>query len=180
MTHLSPAPPESAAQPSLTIVPYSDPQARRLTQALHLEQLATYGFADDPDDTPEEQFHPPQGLFVITHRDGIAVGCGGVRLLDANTAEIKRMYVAAVARGQGLGRHILEHLERHAASSGASRILLETGARNHAALALYRRCGYVPVPSYAPGRNPAVNRAMHRVLSQDRACPATRDTGGTP
>ncbi|WP_331753075.1 GNAT family N-acetyltransferase (plasmid) [Streptomyces sp. NBC_00637] len=179
MTHLSPAPPESAALPSLTIVPYSNPQARRLTQALHLEQLATYGFADDPDDTPEEQFHPPRGLFVIAHRKGVSVGCGGVRLLDANTAEIKRMYVAAAARGQGLGRHILEHLEHHAASCGASRILLETGARNHAALALYQRCGYVPVPSYAPGRNPDVNRAMHKDLPQEHACPPTRDAGAT-
>ncbi|MBC7267726.1 GNAT family N-acetyltransferase [Streptomyces albogriseolus] len=165
MTHLIPAPPGPAAPASLTIVPYSDPQARRLTRALHLEQLATYGFADDPDDTPEEQFHAPQGLFLVAHRNGIAVGCGGVRLLDASTAEIKRMYVAASARGQGLGRHILEQLEHQAASSGASRILLETGYRNRAALALYQRCGYVPAPSYVPGRNPDVNRAMLKVLA---------------
>jgi GNAT superfamily N-acetyltransferase len=165
MSHLSPALPGPAAPPSLTPVPYSDPRARRLIQALHLGQLATYGFADDPDDTPEQQFAPPHGLFVIAHRHEIPVGCGGFRLLDTHTAEIKRMYVASLARGRGLGRRILEHLEHLAASSGASRIILETGYRNSAALALYRQCGFLPTPPYVPGRNPEVNRAMLKVLT---------------
>jgi hypothetical protein len=49
MTH-----PPAAASPAwvLTAVAYDSPDARRLTQALHREQLATYGFADDPADTP--------------------------------------------------------------------------------------------------------------------------------
>ncbi|MFC5204127.1 GNAT family N-acetyltransferase [Streptomyces kaempferi] len=92
-------------------VSYGHPDARRLTQALYREQVAAYGFGDDPADTPVAHFDPPHGLFLIAHRDGVAVGCGGIRLLDANTAEIKRMYVAQTARGQGLGRHILQSLE---------------------------------------------------------------------
>lgn len=36
----------------LTAVSYASPDARRLTRALHWEQFATYGFADDPADTP--------------------------------------------------------------------------------------------------------------------------------
>ncbi|MFF2132898.1 hypothetical protein ACFVW1_47740 [Streptomyces olivochromogenes] len=41
----------------------------------------------------------------------MALGCGGIRLLDCDTAEIKRMYVAETARGQCRGRHILKRLE---------------------------------------------------------------------
>jgi GNAT superfamily N-acetyltransferase len=161
----------SVAQPSesarlLREVPYDHPDARRLTQALYREQIATYGFADDPTDTPVTHFDPPHGLFLIAHRHGVPVGCGGIRLLDENTAEIKRMYVAQTARGQGLGRHILQSLEDQAASRGATQIVLETGVSNHGALALYQNSGYRPRLSYVPGRDPLVNHALTKQLGE--------------
>ncbi|MEU8984683.1 GNAT family N-acetyltransferase [Streptomyces sp. NPDC048309] len=150
--------------PSVTAAPYDHPDARRLTQALRAEQHTLYGFADDPDATPEAEFDPPAGLFLIAHVGDEAVGCGGVRLLDEHTAEIKRMYVSGEARGHGIGRYLLLCLERHAASRGATRIMLETGRRNTAALALYHRAGYLPCPSYVAGRDARVNRAMTKLL----------------
>src|SRR5262245_58948564 len=47
-----------------------------------------------------------RGTFLILRRDGVPVGCGALRLLDAETAEFKRMYVAPSVRGQGLGRRL--------------------------------------------------------------------------
>ncbi|WP_051792233.1 GNAT family N-acetyltransferase [Streptomyces sp. NRRL F-5527] len=158
------APAEIRLTPSVTAAPYDHPDARRLTQALRAEQLGLYGFADDPDTTPEADFDPPRGLFLIAHLAQEAVGCGGVRLLDEHTAEIKRMYVSGEARGHGIGQYLLEHLERHAVSRGVTRIMLETGRRNTAALALYRRTGYLPCPSYVAGRDHRVNRAMIKPL----------------
>ncbi|MEV7465420.1 GNAT family N-acetyltransferase [Streptomyces kronopolitis] len=155
--------------PSVSAVPYDHPDARRLTQALRAEQLGLYGFADDPDTTPEADFDPPHGLFLIARIGDDPVGCAGVRLLDDHTAEIKRMYVSGEARGHGIGRYLLQHLEQHAVSRGATRIMLETGRRNTAALALYRRTGYAPCPPYVPGRDHAINRAMTKSL--DSASP---------
>ncbi|MEV6581394.1 GNAT family N-acetyltransferase [Streptomyces sp. NPDC051582] len=151
-------------RPSVSSAPYDHPDARRLTQALHAEQHTLYGFADDPDATPEADFDSPAGLFLIARVGDEAVGCGGVRLLGEHTAEIKRMYVSGVARGHGIGRYLLEHLEQHAASRGATRIMLETGRRNTAALALYHRAGYLLCPSYVAGRDPRVNRALTKVF----------------
>lgn len=74
------------------------------------------------------------------------------------------MYVSDQARGHGIGRYLLENLERHAASRRVTRIMLETGRRNTAALALYRRTGYLPCPSYVAGRDRQVNRAMTKPL----------------
>lgn len=167
MTSVPAAPHAPAAirlTPSATAAPYDHPDARRLTQALRAEQLGLYGFADDPDTTPETDFDPPRGLFLLAHVGKKTVGCGGVRLRDEHTAEIKRMYVSSDARGHGIGRYLLDHLERHAASRGATRIMLETGQRNTAALILYHRAGYLPCPSYVPGRDPRVNRAMTKSL----------------
>jgi hypothetical protein len=53
MTHPLPA---TAPAWTLTAVSYGSPDARSLTRALYREQLATYGFADDPADTPFEEF----------------------------------------------------------------------------------------------------------------------------
>ncbi|GAB2793437.1 GNAT family N-acetyltransferase [Streptomyces daliensis] len=166
MTQPSSAPPCRSAEPSLTVVPYSHPEARRLTWELHAEQASVYGFADAPDDTPARDFELPRGLFVIarTHGASEAVGCGGWRLLTPQTAEIKRMYVAASARGQGLGRQILSFLEDEAAAHGVTQLVLETGARNHSALTLYRNSGYLPRTPYVSGRDTSVNRAMTKTL----------------
>ncbi|WP_103528869.1 GNAT family N-acetyltransferase [Streptomyces sp. SM12] len=153
------------ANPVLSAVPYGHPDARSLTRALRAEQLSLYGFADDPDATSAVVFDgSTDGRFLVAYVDGEPVGCGGVRRLDTRTAEIKRMYAVAHARGHGVGRGILEHLERHAASFGATEVLLETGRRNTAALALYRRAGYEPCRSYVPGRDLRVNRAMTKRL----------------
>ncbi|MFE5142329.1 hypothetical protein ACFRDV_32480 [Streptomyces fagopyri] len=56
------------------------------------------------------------------------------------------------------------NLELHAVGRGATRIVLETGRRSTAAIALYQRVGYLPYPSYVVGRDPRVNRAMTKPL----------------
>lgn len=70
------------------------------------------------------------------------------------------MYV----RPGALGRQILQLLEGNARDQGLDHMQLETGALNRAALALYARHGYSSIPSYREGRNPEINRALHRAL----------------
>ncbi|WP_327391449.1 GNAT family N-acetyltransferase (plasmid) [Streptomyces microflavus] len=144
---------------------YDDPGVQQLLLGLHDEQRSMYGFADDPADTPASQFAPPHGLFLLVQdEEGQALGCGGWRLLGAQTAEIKRMYVRPDARTQSVGREILLRLEADAKLNSARSMQLETGVANNAALALYRTQGYVPIASYRPGRNPDVNRALRKAL----------------
>jgi len=80
--------------------------------------------------------------FVVAYRDSAPVGCGAMRRLDATTAELKRMYVIPAARGEGIGRAVLEALEAEARKLGIERLVLETGTRQDAALHLYRRSGF--------------------------------------
>jgi GNAT superfamily N-acetyltransferase len=152
---------------TIAAVSYASPDARGLTQALHQEQMATYGRADDPEATEAAEFQPPRGVFLLaTHADGTAAACGGWRTVGPSRAEIKRMYVAPAARGHGLGRQILEALEGDARRHGMNEAILETGVNNSAALALYTRCGYTLVPPYAAGRDPRINRALSKPLGQ--------------
>ena len=82
-------------------------------------------------------------------RDGDAVvAVGAIQAVDADTAEIKRMYVVPTARGKGYGRAMLGALERDAAARGHTRTRLETGSYLPVALGLYRSAGYRAIPAY--------------------------------
>ena len=89
-----------------------------------------------------------RGIFLVVYRAGMPVGCGALRLLDVETAELKRMYVRPIARGSGLGRRLLAALEAQARALGARRLVLETGIRQTAALAFYRTMGFQPIPLF--------------------------------
>ena len=88
------------------------------------------------------------GAFLVAYREDRPVGCGAVRLIDPATAELKRMYVEPERRGEGIGRALVDALEAEARRLGATRVVLETGIRQTAALALYARCGFTPIPLY--------------------------------
>ncbi len=93
-----------------------------------------------------------RGAFLIVYQEGSPVGCGALRLLEAETAELKRMYVSPSARGRGLGRRLVAALEAEARALGVRRLVLETGVRQAAALALYRAAGFHPIPLYGEYR----------------------------
>ena len=89
-------------------------------------------------------------------RDGVIVAGAfspalvGIAGLERETRHKRRhratlwgMYVAAEARGQGVGRALVDELVRAArASSGLEQILLTVKAHNEPAIALYKKLGF--------------------------------------
>jgi GNAT superfamily N-acetyltransferase len=94
------------------------------------------------------EFTPPHGVFLIARLDGQAVGCGAVRTLDADVAEIKRMWVDSGVRGLGIGRRLLAALEGAAAELACRTVRLDTAAYLTEALPLYVSAGYAEIPAY--------------------------------
>lgn len=121
----------------------------RLIAALNVELEATF---------PEpganhfslggEQVEAGNGAFLVAYLDNVAVGCGAVRRLDAVTAELKRMYVDPSVRGRGIGRALVESLEREARLLGVTKVVLETGTRLARAIKLYEAMGYARIPLF--------------------------------
>jgi GNAT superfamily N-acetyltransferase len=105
-----------------------------------------------------------RGSFLVAYADGGPIGCGAVRRLDSGTAELKRMYVAPSARGQGIGRALLSALEQEARTLGAVRLVLETGTRQEAALALYRRAGFAVIPAFGEYLDSPTSVCMGKAL----------------
>jgi len=97
----------------------------------------------------ESAFDGPGTAWVVLYDDGAPVGCGGLRPIDSRTAEIKRMFVTAAARGRGHGRTLLTDLERRAREAGYERVRLYTTEVLGEARALYDEAGYghVDAPS---------------------------------
>ncbi len=65
---------------------------------------------DMPKAGPDE-LNPPNGSFIVGYEDGIAICCGGIKRLDQEACELKRMYVIPEARGRGVARMLLAALE---------------------------------------------------------------------
>lgn len=125
------------------------PTAAALISALNAELDARYPeaganhFRLDP-----EEVAPGRGAFVVAYSDATAVGCGAIRRLDRDVAEVKRMYVLPAKRGQGIAATVLAALESEARKLGLRRLVLETGVRQPEALALYRRAGFLEIPLF--------------------------------
>jgi putative acetyltransferase len=127
----------------------ASPVSRALIAELNEELAGVYTepgathFRLDP-----EEIGDGRGVFLVIYRNGTPVGCGALRLIEPGTAELKRMYVAPAARGAGLGRRLLLALETEARALRVRRLVLETGIRQAAALALYHSNGFQPIPLY--------------------------------
>lgn len=98
-----------------------------------------------------------RSLWVLARNEkGDATGCGAIRPLTENIAELKRMFSDRSA--PGVGKALLSFLETSAKNMGYTEIWLETRHVNHKAVNFYKNNGYVLIENYGPyiGRDEAV------------------------
>ncbi|WP_347173112.1 GNAT family N-acetyltransferase [Polaribacter uvawellassae] len=79
---------------------------------------------------------------VLVYLETIPVGCGAIKHFDADTVEVKRMFVNKKQRGKGIAVKILNELEKWAKELGYKKVILETGERQVEAVKLYQKCNY--------------------------------------
>jgi GNAT superfamily N-acetyltransferase len=99
----------------------------------------------------EQHYDARGGCFELIEAGGEVVGVVGWRPAGDGVIELKKLYLAARARGHGLGRRAVERVIAAARAAGARAIVLETATRLTEANALYRRLGFVPVQGAAAG-----------------------------
>ena len=94
---------------------------------------------------PKEDF-----VFAYIHTSQVFVAeqekeAAGILVLQqkGNTAEIMNVAVAEKARGQGIGRQLVEHAIEQAKEKSTKQLIVCTGNSSLPALALYKRCGFV-------------------------------------
>jgi GNAT superfamily N-acetyltransferase len=134
--------------------PVNTPVAAALWRAYYTEVSDRYyllheGRRTDPAELEREiaartgaELAPPAGQLLVARYDGDPAGSAGVRLLNATTAELTRVFLHKEMRGRGGARLLVTAAEDAARALGAGELILDTRNDLVEARALYARLGY--------------------------------------
>jgi ribosomal protein S18 acetylase RimI-like enzyme len=116
--------------------------------------LCFQGFAQELAALPGA-YAPPRGCLLLAER-GEAVGCVALRPFAPGVGEVKRLYVRAQARGDGVGRLLALAVVERARALGYRELKLDTLASMRQAQSLYRSLGFRPCAPYYDNPLPGV------------------------
>ena len=140
-----------------------DPRVLALLDELTSE-LALSGYT--PDQTfgySVEQLERTGVQLVGVAVAGRLVGVGGLEL-QGDVGELKRFFVSPAHRGKGVADAVLAALLDIARDHDVAVVRLETGDKQQAAIAFYRRHGFAEIPRFGPYVNSATSYCMERRL----------------
>ena len=96
----------------------------------------------------EAVYGPPGGRILLAVADGAAAGCVGLRPLEDDCCELKRLYVRPAFRGTGIGRALALAAIDAARALGYGRIRIDTLPQMGAARKLYASLGFREIEPY--------------------------------
>ena len=142
-----------SAAPHFGEIAPDDPRADDVRALLerHLEFARRNSPPEDTHALDVDGLVEPGVTFFSFRREGELLGVGALKELDHRHAEVKSMHTVEAARGQGIGRAMVDHLVEVARERGFSRVSLETGsgAVFAPARALYAAAGFEPCEPFA-------------------------------
>jgi len=90
------------------------------------------------------KYAAPDGRLLLAWKGPAVVGCAALRRVDESTCEMKRVYVRPDARGESLGRRLVESILAEARAAGYARICLDVLPEFSAAQRIYESLGFQP------------------------------------
>lgn len=94
------------------------------------------------------QYSPPDGRLLLAYSEEQPAGCVGLRRLDGDICEMKRLYVKPPFRSSKVGRLLAERIIEEARRLGYKQMRLDTLAAMVPAQALYRSLGFSEIAPY--------------------------------
>ena len=114
------------------------------------------------------KYTPPGGELWLAHDGAEAVGCVGLRPLNARDCEMKRLYVQPQGRRFGLGRRLAETAIQFAADAAYRSVKLDTiSSQMAAAEQMYQKLGFRRIDAYYA--NPVESAAFYGLDLPKRA-----------
>jgi ribosomal protein S18 acetylase RimI-like enzyme len=93
-------------------------------------------------------YREPHGAFIIAKDENKVVGCVGLKRLDEDICEMKRLFVDDEYKGKGIGRKLVEIAIEEARSKKYRAMRLDTLKRLKDALKIYCRNGFCEIAPY--------------------------------
>jgi ribosomal protein S18 acetylase RimI-like enzyme len=93
-------------------------------------------------------YSPTKGGVILCKNKNEFIGCVGIRKIDNNTAELKRMFIKPAYQKQGIGKNLLEKAVELAKDLNYKFIRLDTLNYMTAAINLYKNYGFYEIPAY--------------------------------
>ena len=136
------------------LVQPDDAAAGQLVRAQMRELMETWHHRVVSEEEVDAELGPQPtaglALLALVRRDGEAVGCAGLRVLDA-IGELTRVYVVPASRGTGVGEAVVAAIEQAARDRDLRLMRLDTRADLPAPRRLYQRLGYREVTPWHDG-----------------------------
>ena len=108
-------------------------------------------------DNPLYKYSAPTGALFIAYYNAIPVGCIALQpLQEAQTCEMKRLYVEPQYRNLKIGDALVKVLLQEAQLLGYTTMKLDTLERLQAAIQLYQKFGFETVTAYYDNPLPSV------------------------
>jgi GNAT superfamily N-acetyltransferase len=138
-------------------VDWLDPRAVRLREAMDVEMTELYASvgadaSDEDNAMVQRALHVDDSTILISILalvDGEAVGHTALRPYG-DELEVKKVFVTPEFRGRGISKQLMREAEVIAGERGVASLVLQTGDRQHEAIALYLRIGYIEIPVFPP------------------------------
>lgn len=96
----------------------------------------------------KEMYVAPFGGILLCKHEAEYVGCIAIRKIDAEIAELKRMYVKSTFQQLGIGNALLQDALAMAKKYHYKKIRLDTLSNMTPAINLYKRNGFYEIPAY--------------------------------
>jgi putative acetyltransferase len=93
-------------------------------------------------DDPKGRILDQGGEICIAEQDSMILGCCALLAIAPHQYELAKMTVSKSARGQGIGRKLLQFAIDHARALGARRLYLESNTKAADAIHLYEELGF--------------------------------------
>lgn len=103
---------------------------------------------DDELEHLEHKYGMPEGRLYLLYDDGRLAGSVGLRRIDGENGELKRLYIRPAFRGKHYGEMLTRRILADAREAGYSHILLDTLPFLRTAIAMYERLGFYRIEQY--------------------------------
>ncbi|OCB01082.1 GNAT family N-acetyltransferase [Clostridium beijerinckii] len=101
---------------------------------------------------------------IIVYENQKPIGCGCIKYLKDDLAEVKRVFVSLESRCKGVAKILIKEIEKIAMEDNIKRLILQTGSRQEPAINLYKSMNYKLIDNYGPYINDNNSVCMEKII----------------